>query len=87
MLLFITEDEHGYVYEPHGTEPEVWSTTLEGSDLIKAAGWKPHVCHRVSRHLHEALLKEGQVVGSAVSYVTDRNGQLIRVKLSDQHTS
>ena len=61
MLFVITQDEHGYVYEPHGNEPEVWSTTLEGSDLLKAAGWRPYAMHRVSLHLHEALLKAGHL--------------------------
>ncbi len=56
MLLFIFEDEHGWIYEPHGTEPEVWSTTLEGSEVLKASGWRPYEMHRVPRHVHELLL-------------------------------
>ena len=61
MLLFIFEDDHGWVYEPHGVEPYFWSTSLEGSDILKASGWKPYEMHRVSHHLHKALLKAGHL--------------------------
>ena len=56
MLLHLREDEHGWIYEPHGTEHAFWSTTFEGSELLRAAGWRPYVMHRVSRYLHESLL-------------------------------
>ncbi len=61
MLFSISYDELSYIYQPHGTEPEVWSTTLEGSERLKAAGWKAFEMHRVSRHLHLALLAGGQL--------------------------
>ncbi len=59
MLLYITYDDYSYIYEPHGTQDEVWSTTFEGSVLLKASGWKPFEMHRVSRHLHLGLLSGG----------------------------
>ncbi len=62
MLLFILEDEHGFIYEPHGIESCYWSTTLEGSDMLKAAGWKPYEMHRVSCHLHGVLIELGHLV-------------------------
>ncbi len=61
MLFYIWYDERSYIYEPHGTEPEFWSTTWEGSVLLRAAGWRPFEMHRVSRHLHLALLSGGQL--------------------------
>jgi hypothetical protein len=63
MLLFILEDEHGFIYEPHGIESCYWSTTPEGSDMLKAAGWKPYEMHRVSRHLHFVLIELGHLLG------------------------
>ena len=61
MLFSISYDELSYIYQPHGTEPEFWSTTLEGSEMLKAAGWRPFEKHRVSRHLHLALLSGGHL--------------------------
>jgi hypothetical protein len=61
MLLHLTEDEHGWLVEPHGTEPECWSTTLEGSAQLKNAGWVPHVMHRVSRHVMDMLFIDGGI--------------------------
>ena len=62
MLLYISYDELSYVYEPHGTQGEVWDTTLEGSEMLKASGWKPFEMHRVSRHLHLVLISGGHLV-------------------------
>ena len=59
MLLVLYEDENGWIYEPAGSEIEVWSTTFEGSEIIKASGWRPYVMHRVSRHVHDTLLIDG----------------------------
>ena len=59
MQLFIHEDEHGWIYEPHGSEIEVWCTTFEGSEVLKASGWRPYEVHRVSRHVHASLLIDG----------------------------
>ena len=59
MLLTIYEDENGWVYEPHATETEVWDTTAEGSEIIKASGWRPYQMHRISRFVHESLLIDG----------------------------
>jgi hypothetical protein len=59
MLLHLREDEHGWVVEPQGTEPEYWSTTLEGSEQLKAAGWVPYRMHRVSRWVVDSLLIDG----------------------------
>jgi hypothetical protein len=59
MLLHLTEDEHGWLVEQHGTEPECFSTTLEGSEQLKAAGWVPYRMPRVSRHVIESLIIDG----------------------------
>jgi hypothetical protein len=59
MLLHIYEDEHGWIYEPHGVESEFWSTTLEGSRMLLSSGWRPYSMHRVSRYLHDSLLIDG----------------------------
>ncbi len=59
MLLHLTEDEHGWLVEPHGTEPECWSTTLEGSEQLKGAGWVPYRMPRVSRYVIESLIIDG----------------------------
>ena len=61
MLFHVCYDEFSYIYQPHGTEPEFWSTTLEGSEMLKAGGWRPFEMHRVSRHLHLALLSGGHL--------------------------
>jgi hypothetical protein len=61
MLLYLYEDEHGWIYEPHGSEHDCWSTTFEGSELLRAAGWRPYAMHRVSRYLHESLLIDGHL--------------------------
>ena len=61
MLLFIFEDEHGWIYEPHGSEIEVWCTTFEGSEILKASGWRPYEMHRVSRYVHDSLLIDGML--------------------------
>ena len=62
MLFYIWYDEMSYIYEPHGTQEEVWDTTLEGGDMLKASGWKPFEMHRVSRHLHLGLFSGGHLV-------------------------
>ncbi len=67
MLLHLTEDEHGWVVEPQGTEPEYWSTTLEGSEQLKAAGWVPYRMHRVSRWVIDSLLIDGLLTFHAFS--------------------
>ena len=59
MLLHLAEDEHGWLVEPHGTEPDCWSTTFEGSEQLKNAGWRPYEMHRVSRHVIESLILDG----------------------------
>ena len=59
MLFYIYYDELSYIYEPHGTQVEVWSTTLEGTQMLKASGWKPFEMQRVSRSLHLDLLSGG----------------------------
>ena len=59
MLLHLRADEHGWVVEPHGTESECWSTTPEGSEQLKRAGWRPYAMHRVSRHVIESLIIDG----------------------------
>ncbi len=61
MLFYIWYDEQSYIYEPHGTQDDVWSTTLEGSVLLKASGWKPFEMHRVSRILHLIMLVGGHL--------------------------
>ena len=65
MLLYIYYDELSYIYEPHGTQTEVWSTTLEGSEVLKASGWRPFEMQRVSRHLHLGLLSGGHLYEGA----------------------
>jgi hypothetical protein len=62
MLLYIFEDEHGWIYEPHGSEIEVWCTTFEGSKVLKASGWRPYQMHRVSRYVHDSLLIDGMLL-------------------------
>ena len=59
MLLHLTEDEHGWVVEPHGTESECWSTTPEGSEQLKKAGWRPYVLPRVNRNVIESMIIDG----------------------------
>jgi hypothetical protein len=59
MLLFLYEDEHGWIYEPHGEEAICYDLTFDGSELLRAAGWRPYEMHRVSRHLHDSLLIDG----------------------------
>ena len=59
MLLFLIEDEHGWIYEPHGTQALCDDLTFAGSELLRAAGWRPFEMHRVSRYLHESLLIDG----------------------------
>ncbi len=73
MLFYISYDEYSYIYEPHGTQDDVWSTTLEGGVLLKASGWKPFEMHRVSRHLHLGLLSGGYLYegGGASHEVSD----------------
>ena len=61
MLLYVYYDELSYIYEPHGTQAEVWNTTSEGSEMLKASGWKPFEMQRVSRHLHLGLLSGGHL--------------------------
>ena len=79
MLLHLVEDEHGWVVEPHGTEPECWSTTVEGSVQLKAAGWKAHVMHRVSRHVIESLVIDGLLTFHA------RNSRAFKVPETPSH--
>ena len=59
MLLFLIEDEHGWIYEPHGTQALCYDLTFAGSELLRAAGWRPFEMHRVTRYLHESLLIDG----------------------------
>ena len=59
MLLFLSEDEHGWIYEPHGTQSLCYNLTFAGSELLRGAGWRPFVMHRVSRHLHDSFLIDG----------------------------
>ncbi len=59
MLLFLSEDEHGWIYEPHGTQPLCYNLTFAGSELLRAAGWRPFQMHRVSRYLHDSFLIDG----------------------------
>jgi hypothetical protein len=66
MLLYIREDAFGFIYEPHGTEPEVWSTTPEGSAVLRDCGWRPYSMQRVSRFVHESLLIDGWLVKGVV---------------------
>ena len=61
MLLFLREDEHGWVLEPHGIEEDCWETTPEGSAQIKSAGWSAYRMHRVSRHVMDMLLIDGLI--------------------------
>ena len=79
MLLHLTEDEHGWVVEPHGTEPACWSTTLEGSAQLKNAGWVPYRMHRVSRHVMEMLLIDGWI---APAFGARENPSPLRENLS-----
>ena len=74
MLFYIWYDEMSYIYEPHGTQEEVWDTTLEGGDTLKASGWKPFKMHRVSRHLHLGLLSGGHLVRLAPGQVATSKG-------------
>ena len=59
MLLFLSEDEHGWIYEPHGTQSLCYNLTFAGSELLRAAGWRPFEMHRVSRYLHDSFLIDG----------------------------
>ena len=59
MFLFLSEDEHGWIYEPHGTQALCYELTFAGSELLRAAGWRPFEMHRVSRYLHDFLLIDG----------------------------
>jgi hypothetical protein len=61
MLLFLSEDEHGWLYAPHGTEPVCYSLTPCGLMLLRLAGWRPFEMPRVSRYLHESLLIDGML--------------------------
>ena len=61
MWFYTYYDELSYIYEPHGTQEEAWSTTLEGSEILKASGWKPFEMQRVSRHLHLGLIGGGHL--------------------------
>ncbi len=62
MWFYIYYDGQSYIYEPHGAQEEAWSTTFEGSEMLKASGWKPFEMHRVSRHLHLAFISGGHLV-------------------------
>ncbi len=68
MLFYISYDEYSYIYEPHGIEPEVWSTTREGSEMLRAGGWRAFGMHRVSRHLHLSLLAGGHLEAFGLGY-------------------
>jgi hypothetical protein len=63
MLLFLFEDEHSWLYEPHGIEPDVWTLTAPGGEILRSSGWKPYVMPRVSWHVHESLLIDGLLTG------------------------
>ena len=64
MLLFLYDDEHGWVYEPHGSEFEDWSLTFAGCEILRSSGWRPYEMHRVSRHVHDSLLIDGLLTRS-----------------------
>ncbi len=68
MLFSISYDEFSYICQPHGTEPGFWRTTLGGSEMLKAGGWRPFEMHRVSRHLHLALLAGGHLEAFGVGF-------------------
>ena len=59
MLLFPCEDEHGWIYAPHGEEPLCYNLTFAGCELLRSAGWRPYEMHRVSRYLHDSLMIDG----------------------------
>ncbi len=59
MLFFLCEDEHGWIYAPHGEEPLCYSLSPAGVCLLRQSGWRPHEMHRVSRYLHDSLLIDG----------------------------
>ncbi len=59
MLLFLYEDEHGWVYEAHGEEPVWYSLSYEGGKILRSSGWRPYEMQRVSRYLHDSLLIDG----------------------------
>ena len=59
MLLFLSEDEHGWIYEPHGVQALCYDLAFAGSELLRAAGWRPFQMHRVSRYLHDSFLVDG----------------------------
>jgi hypothetical protein len=59
MLLFLYEDEFGWIYEPHGEEALCYNLAFDGRELLRAAGWRPYEMHRVSRYLHESFLIDG----------------------------
>ncbi len=77
MLLYILEDEHGWIYEPHGIEIEVWYVTYDGGELLKASGWRPYEMHRVSRDVHDSLLIDG------LSFLAQRPSDLTDAEQED----
>jgi hypothetical protein len=59
MLLFLSEDERGWIYEPHGEEALCYDLAFAGCELLRSAGWRPYEMQRVSRYLHDSLLIDG----------------------------
>jgi hypothetical protein len=59
MLLYLCEDEHGWIYELHGEEEVCYSLDPRGLVILKLAGWRPYEMQRVSRHVHDSLLIDG----------------------------
>ena len=59
MLLFLAEDEHGWIYEPHGTQALCYDLAFAGCELLRSAGWRPYEMQRVSRYLHDSFLIDG----------------------------
>jgi hypothetical protein len=59
MLLFLVEDDNGWVYHPHGTQALCYNLSFEGCELLRSAGWRPYEMHRVSWYLHDSFLVDG----------------------------
>jgi len=82
MLLTIYEDEHGWIYEPHGTETECWSTYFEGSLILFSSGWRPYEMHRVSRHVHDAyrrITTESCILKKSQKFLNQKSRKNIKV--------
>jgi hypothetical protein len=55
MILHVSRDDYGYIFEPHGEEPVAWYCDAEGGDILRAAGWRPYEMHRVSVYVFDSL--------------------------------